>query len=107
MRNDRFHSILGLAKKAGKLVSGSYSVEKYLKTRKVFLVVIAEDFSKRSSEKFIKLCEDKKVPYLVYSNKRDLGRAIGREIVGIIAITDEGFMKLLKEAAKGENYGGE
>jgi ribosomal protein L7Ae-like RNA K-turn-binding protein len=107
MKNERFHSILGLAKRAGKLISGSYSVEKYLKTRKVFLVIMAEDFSKRSLEKFINLCEAKKVPYLVYSNKQDLGKSIGRETVGIIAITDEGFMRLLEEAARGENHGGE
>ncbi|MGB9779340.1 L7Ae/L30e/S12e/Gadd45 family ribosomal protein [Caldanaerobacter sp.] len=107
MKNNRFHSILGLARKAGKLVSGSYSVEKYLKTRKVFLVIMAEDLSRRSAEKFVNLCEAKRVPYLVYSNKQDLGKSIGREAVGIIAITDEGFMKLLQEAARGENHGGE
>ncbi|ABY92932.1 LSU ribosomal protein L7AE [Thermoanaerobacter thermohydrosulfuricus] len=107
MKNDRFHSMLGISKKAGKLVSGNYSVDKYLKLKKVFLVVLATDVSKNTFKKFATMCERNKVPYIVYSTKELLAKAIGREMVGVIGITDEGLANVLLDAAKEENYGGE
>ncbi|AIS52482.1 ribosomal protein L7Ae/L30e/S12e/gadd45 [Thermoanaerobacter kivui] len=107
MKNDRFHSILGISKKAGKLVSGTYSVDKYLKLKKVFLVILARDVSKNTYKKFSRMCEFRNIPYIVHSTKELLARAIGREQVGVIGITDEGLAKVLLDAAKEENYGGE
>ena len=39
-------SLLGLAMKAGKVVSGEFAVEKYVKEGKAHLVLVAEDASK-------------------------------------------------------------
>ncbi|HHW56590.1 MAG TPA: 50S ribosomal protein L7ae [Clostridia bacterium] len=108
MKNDRFHSLLGISKKAGKLVSGNYSVEKYMKLKKLYLVILATDVSKKNTfKKFVRMCEENKIPYLVHSTKESLAKAIGREIVGVIGITDEGLANELLDATKEENYGGE
>lgn len=107
MKTDKFHSMLGISKKAGKLLSGNYSVDKYIKLKKVFLVVLATDVSKNTFKKFAALCEQNEIPYIVYSTKELLAKAIGREIVGVIGVTDKGLANALLDAAKEENYGGE
>ena len=38
-------SLVGLAAKAGKVVSGEFATEKAVKTQKAFLVIIAQDAS--------------------------------------------------------------
>ena len=40
---NKVHSMIGLATKAGKVVSGEFAVEKAIKDGKAFLVIIAED----------------------------------------------------------------
>ena len=40
---NKVHSMIGLATKAGKVVSGEFAVEKAIKDGKAFLVTIAED----------------------------------------------------------------
>ncbi len=53
MINHKVLSLIGLAMKAGKVVSGEFSTEKAVKTGTAFLVVVAESASgntKRNSE---------------------------------------------------------
>ena len=45
MKNNRVLSLIGLATKAGKTVSGEFSTEKSVKTGKGLLVIVAEDAS--------------------------------------------------------------
>ena len=45
-------SLVGLATRAGKTVSGEFSTEKSVKTGKGFLVLVAEDASENTRKKF-------------------------------------------------------
>ena len=45
-------SLVGLAAKAGKVVSGEFATEKAVKTQKAFLVIIAQDASENTRKKF-------------------------------------------------------
>ena len=45
-------SLVGLATRAGKTVSGEFSTEKSVKTGKSFLVLVAEDASENTRKKF-------------------------------------------------------
>ena len=49
MKNNRVLSLIGLATKAGKTVSGEFSTEK---TGKGLLVIVAEDASENTKKKF-------------------------------------------------------
>ena len=51
MKNNRVLSLIGLATKAGKTVSGEFSTEKSVKTGKGLLVIVAEDASENTKKK--------------------------------------------------------
>ena len=100
---DRVLSLLGLAAKAGKVVSGGFSAEEDVKSRKARLVIIAEEAQENTSKKFTDKCSHYKIPYRFYSTKEKLGRAVGKQSRAVIAVTDSGFagnlLKLFEEAA--------
>ena len=52
MINNKILSLIGLATKAGKTVSGEFSTEKSVKTGKGYLVLVAEDASENTKKKF-------------------------------------------------------
>lgn len=93
MKTDKILSFLGLAKKAGKVESGSFCVEKVVKSGKSYLVLLAEDASLNTQKDIKNMCAYYKVPCMTYGNKESLGDAIGCENRVCIAITDEGFAK--------------
>ena len=84
-------SYIGLACKAGRLVSGEYMVEKTIKEGKAELVIVAGDASDNTKKNFRDACAYRNVPYLVFSDKNDLGHMTGKEMRACLAITDPGF----------------
>lgn len=86
---------MGLATKAGKVVSGEFMTEKSVKEGKAFLVVVAEDSSDNTKKNFSDMCTFYNVPYKVYGDKVSLGHAIGKEFRASAAVLDEGFANSL------------
>lgn len=95
MKQNRIDSMLGLAMKAGKVVSGEFAVDKSIKEGSAWLVIIASDASANTTKKFSNSCEFYEVQRYIYGTKEELGRAIGRDMRSSLAITDEGFAKSL------------
>ena len=96
MKNNRVLSLIGLATKAGKTVSGEFSTEKSVKTGKGLLVIVAEDASENTKKKFRNMCSFYEVP--ISSDKESLGRAMGKEFRACLAVQDENFAKaIMKE----------
>lgn len=91
MKNDKIFSLLGLAKKAGKLKSGEFSVETEIKKGKAKLVVVASDSSENTKKKYNDYCSFRKVPIFFYGDKESLGKCIGAEFRAAVVVTDEGF----------------
>ena len=79
MKNNRVLSLIGLATKAGKTVSGEFSTEKSVKTGKGFLALVADDASENTKKKFRNMCTYYEVPLYFLSDKESLGRAMGKE----------------------------
>ena len=69
MNNDKVLSLLGLAKKAGKLKSGEYCVETEIKKGRAKLVIVALDASENTKKSYSDMCNYKKVPIIFYENK--------------------------------------
>ena len=88
-------SLLGLAMKAGKVVSGEFAVEKYVKEGKAHLVLVAEDASKNTKKSAHDMCVFYEVPLYDIGTKEELGRTIGKEYRALIAVTDENFAKAM------------
>ena len=95
MNQNRIYSMLGIAMKAGKVVSGEFATDKSIKEGSAFLVIIASDASDNTKKKFSNSCEFYEVPRFIYGTKEELGRAIGRDMRSSLAIRDEGFAKSL------------
>ena len=91
MNNDKVLSLLGLAKKAGKLKGGEYCVETEVKKGRAKLVIVAEDASDNTKKSYTDMCSFKKVPLIFYGNKDSLGKCIGCEERAAVVLTDEGF----------------
>lgn len=91
MQQDKVASMIGLATKAGKVVSGAFSVEKAVKAGKAYLVIIADDSSANTKKMFKNMCEYYNVQIYFYSNKSSLGHCMGKEDRSSVAITDKGF----------------
>ena len=98
MNQDRILSMIGLATKAGRTVSGEFSTEKSVKTGKGFLVIVAEDASENTKKKFRNMCEFYEVPIYFLSDKESLGRAMGKEFRACLAVQDDNFARaIMKE----------
>lgn len=82
---------IGLAMKAGNVVSGEFMTEKAIKDGDAYLVIVAKDASANTKKKFKNSCEFYKVPYLELADKDILGNSIGKEFRASIAITNKGF----------------
>lgn len=101
LKRDKALSLIGLAKRANKLVSGEFSTEQAIRSGKAHLVILGEDASDNTKKKFQNMCTYRKVPLFFYSKKEDLGKAVGKEVRASIALLDESFsdaiMKLLSQ----------
>ena len=84
-------SMLGIATKAGKTVTGEFSTEKAVKEGKAWLVVVAGDASDNTKKKFRNMCDYYEVTYKVFADKDSLGTACGKEFRASLAVTDAGL----------------
>ncbi len=95
--NDGFLSALGLCKRAGRLVFGFETVKNAMQRGEATVVFSATDLSAKTAKELAFLCETYEVEHISTKyDMRTLGGGIGK-LTGIIAVTDEGFTKLLKQ----------
>lgn len=93
----------GLAAKAGKVICGADAVQEGILKKKVFIVIIAEDSSVKTKEKFLKLASDNNVKVFVTGNINDNSNAIGKKNKAIIAVLDRNFSEEISRII----YGGD
>ena len=96
----KFLSLLGLCKRAGRLAAGEVAAEQAVRKKQAYLLILAEDASKNTKKKFTNSAAYYELPLAEIGTKTELGRAIGAEERSIIAITEEGFAKKLKQLAE-------
>ena len=102
----KIFSSLGLATKAGKTQSGEFCTEKSVKSFNAFLVILAEDASDNTKKMFTNMCTYYEVPCVIYGTKEELGHAMGKQFRASVAITDEGFAKMIQKQLASEGIGG-
>ena len=91
MKPDKVLSYIGLSAKSGKIASGEFSTEKAVKEGKAKLVIVAEDSSDNTKKMFTNMCTYYDVPIYFYSNKSELGHAMGKEMRASLALLDQGL----------------
>jgi ribosomal protein L7Ae-like RNA K-turn-binding protein len=82
---------LGLAQKAGHVISGETSVKSQLAMSKIFVLVLAEDSSQSAKDYFLRQGEVLQIPVFILGTKADLGLAIGRSSRSVIGIKHRSF----------------
>ena len=81
--------MLGIAAKSGNVVSGEFSTEKAIKSKKAYLVIVSEEASENTVKMFTNMTNFYKVPMRVFGTKEELGKCIGKQFRASLAITDE------------------
>ena len=94
---NKVFSLIGLATRARRVVSGEFSVEKTVKEGKAWLVLVAEDASDNTKKSFTNMCEFYECDLVFYGKKENLGHAIGKEFRASVAITDENLAQAVKK----------
>lgn len=97
MMPDKVLSMLGLAAKAGRLVSGEYQTERAVKSGQAQLVFVADDASKNTKKLFRNMCEFYKTELVFYGSRESLGVSIGKEYRASVAITDKGLAEAVRK----------
>ena len=87
----KIHSLLGIAMRAGKLVSDEDGTMIDLKKGKLNLVIVAEDASNNTKKLFKDKSSFRHVNCIELSTKSDLGISIGKDSRAVIGIKDIGF----------------
>ena len=97
---NKVYSLIGLAERAGNVVSGEFSTEKAIKNNKACLVILASDASGNTRKHFSDMCAYRNIELCIYGNKEELGHAIGKEMRANLAITDKGLADSIRKRIK-------
>jgi ribosomal protein L7Ae-like RNA K-turn-binding protein len=101
---NKFFNFLGLAKRSRNILEGYSKCNEERNRRRLYLFIISKDASDSSKRKFVNHCKTKNIPYIENFSKEELGEAIGRPEIKIIALTDENMAKKLLALYEEEKY---
>ncbi|MDQ0230491.1 YlxQ family RNA-binding protein [Metabacillus malikii] len=97
MNNEQqWTSLLGLANRARKVISGEELVVKEVRQRRAKLVLLSQDASANTMKKVTDKCNFYQVPFRKVDNRYILGQSIGKEARVVVAVNDAGFAAKLK-----------
>ncbi len=103
INEEKLLSLLGLAQKAGKIVSGEVAVEKAVRNRSANLLLIAADSSSSTLKNYSDMATYYSVPIFILCSKSRLGESIGKMNRAALAVTDIGFSKAILKLLPSEN----
>lgn len=89
----RVLTLLGLIYRAGKCAHGIDMIVEAIQKNRTHYVLIAKDVKENTKKKLIDKCRSYNVPYRMFSDRKSLGNAIGKEERVAVAILDEGFAR--------------
>ena len=90
---------LGLARRAGKVINGDKLLDS-IKSKKVFLVIIASDCGDSNKKKYCDKCTYYGIKYYIQGTKEDISIAIGKGNVSVIGIEDKSLASLIEKNMK-------
>lgn len=90
-------SLLGLAARGRRVVSGGFMTERAVKDGSASLVIVSSEASDNTRKMFGNMCAFYEVPIFFFGGKEELGHAIGKEMRASLAVTDEGLAQSIKK----------
>jgi len=100
MNADAVLFLLGITRKAGKLISGQESVEKATNAKKVFLILVSKDASENTKERMRYISINANVPIFYFYQSDEISKAIGKGKIKVIGITDKGLAEEIQRRIK-------
>ncbi|WP_211184532.1 L7Ae/L30e/S12e/Gadd45 family ribosomal protein [Paenibacillus lemnae] len=95
--NNKLLSNLGLAMRAGKVVTGDEIVLKAVRSTEAKMVILAGDASDNTKKKFRDKCGSYKIPLVIGFDRERLGTSVGKPERVVLAITDQGFAEMISK----------
>ncbi|MCS1351278.1 YlxQ family RNA-binding protein [Mechercharimyces sp. CAU 1602] len=92
---DKKKQLLGLAMRAGKVVSGEENVIRAIRAGRAHLVCLSADASANTGKKLQDKSSYYEIPLITFPSRDELGEAIGKPSRVVVAITDPGFARAL------------
>lgn len=84
--------MLGLAKRAGKVSTGTFICEKMIKSKTAKLIILAEDASANTAKTIKDACNYNNIKMIQCSNMSDLGHFVGAGADrAVISVNDNNF----------------
>ena len=105
MTNKKILGFLGLASRARKITFGADSTLNEMKSHKVKLIIIAEDASERTKNKFTENANKLDVPIIIYGSIAELSKAIGKQNKAIIGIKEKNIALEIERLNRGDVNG--
>ena len=105
---DRILSLLGFAKKAGKLITGTNAVLRSILYGEACIVIVNKNAGKSVKEKFKRLCLENDIKFYVFGSEDEFERATGENNKVIYSVCDAGFSNKLVQLIESleKNNGG-
>ena len=104
---NKIYGMLGLAKRAGKIISGESGCKDSIRFGSSYLIIIADDTGENTKKSITDSCKFYDVPYYKIGTMYDNGHAIGNSFNAVISVTDEGFAKAIEKHILSKINGGE
>lgn len=97
--DEAFWRLLGLATRAGKIVTGTEAVEQTLRRKKAKMIIMAEDAREQTKSNIALRCEEMNIPCIIQGNRQQIGHWTGKDERIMAAVMDSGFAGKLYELA--------
>jgi ribosomal protein L7Ae-like RNA K-turn-binding protein len=89
---NKIYSMLGIARKGGKISIGYDVTCIDVQKNKSMLVMIASDASEKTKKNIIYVCDKYNGKYIEYGEKELLGQCLGKKMVSVLSINDENIV---------------
>lgn len=96
MNHQKALNLLGLAMRAGKIVSGEELTLKAIRTNNISIVVVASNASENTRKKFKDKCNYYHIRYTELFTQEEISQSIGKYRM-VCGVNDEGFARKIYE----------
>ncbi|NNE44383.1 MAG: hypothetical protein HKN12_09250 [Gemmatimonadetes bacterium] len=88
MKTEKIRGLIGLARRARQLTTGSRETRAGLRRGEVRLVLLAADGSPRDRERLVRAAEEGNAPTRIVGTREELGGWVGRGSVAVCGVLD-------------------
>ncbi len=97
----KVYGLLGLAMKAGKVVTGTDACLETIKKKEIYLILLAKDASERTKNLFYEKGKEFSIMVIDILSMEELSKAVGKQNKVVIGVKEKGFAQAIKKIISG------